>query len=442
MIAALPLLALQLVPADHAPGPAVEIASVQGQTRLGGLELLRLAHQAEQGTDRLFAERVYRALLTDQVRAIRNEARFRLAHLHARRGEWSAGAQLLRRILDEEPGSARVRLELAGILMRIGDEPAARRELRAAQAGRPPAPLARLIDLYAAALRDNRPYGAEFRLALAPDSNIGGATGKDRLETLLGDFSIDRASRARSGVGLMLDGSAFVRQSITGRLSLIGQASGRSARYQDEAFNRLSVAVRAGAQVAFESDRASLTFSHQRHRQGERTLLSETGIEADWLRPLSRRAYGRLSGSMTRLDSRLNDLEDGRLWQLGTEVNYALAPMTSIGVTLGGARRLARDAAFANRSAELGLNGRHDIAGIELEGFVGFGVLRADERLSLLPEARRDRSMTLGAGLWLRRLSWRGLSPSLRLTFARTRSNIAFHDTRRRSLEIGIQRSF
>lgn len=442
MIVAPLLLPLPLALAEPSLAGATSQVPVQVGRRLAGMELLRLARLAEQEGDRPFAEQAYRALLADQLPAIRNEARFRLAHFHVERQEWTHGAMLLRRILDEEPKSARVRLELAGILMRLGDVAAARRELRAAQASRPPGPLARLIDHYASALQDRRPFGAEWRVALAPDSNIAGSTGKDRLETVIGDFSIDRASRARSGVGLMMEGSAFARQQMTERLSLIAQASARSARYRQQEFSRTSLAVRAGAQVAVGANRLALAVSHHRHLVGGRTSLTASGIEADWMRPLSSRSEGRLSLGLSQLDHRLNDLEDGRLVQLGAEVNRALTPTFSVGATINGARRLARDPAFSQRSAELGVHAWRELGRIELHSSLTVGTLAADERLALLPKARRDRSWALGMEVVARHLSWRGLSPSIRLTLARTHSNIAFHDTSRRALEIGVRRSF
>ena len=76
--------------------------------------------------------------------------------------------------------------------------------------GLPPA-VARLVDRYSEALRAARPCGASLEIALAPDSNINRATRSDTLGTVLGDFDIDKDSKAKSGTGLSLHGQAYRR---------------------------------------------------------------------------------------------------------------------------------------------------------------------------------------------------------------------------------------
>jgi hypothetical protein len=412
------------------------------QARLDASTLLQIAQRAEQVGDVAFAERALRALLSDRRTGFRNEARFRLARIHASRGEWTAGAVLLRHILDDEPASPRVRLELAGLLTRIGDEPGARRELRAAQAARPPARLARLIDQYAATLRDRRPFGAAVKVAVAPDSNISGSTGKDRLETVIGDFIVDNAARARSGVGFALEGSAFGRIPLSEHFSLVAQGGARSLHYKEARFKRQQIAFRGGGQVVLGRDRLSLSIAHQRHRVGSTSTLTASGLELDLLHQSGSRTQGRLSAGLTRLNNHLNDLEDGRFLQLGGEVEHALSPRTSLGMSLSGGRRWARDPAYSSLSAELGLSASREIGRLTVGGSATAGWLRADERLALFPERRRDRGWSLGLGVTSRHISWRGLSPSFRFTLERSRSNIAIYDTRRRAVEVGLTSSF
>lgn len=412
------------------------------EARFDGATLLQAARSAEVAGDAAFAETGYRALTADHVLAVRNEARFRLAALFAKRGRWSAAALLLRRILDEEPASPRVRFELAGLLAQMGHEGAARREIRAAQAARPPAALARLVDRFAAALRDRRPLGMTMKVALVPDSNISASTSRDRLETVIGDFSVDEDSRARSGMGIAMEGMAFGRLPLDERWTLISQAGIRAVRYKETDFNRLQLAVRGGAQVEVGRGRVSLTLAHQRQRLGDPTTFTATGMDADILHPLGKRTQGRMAIGVSRLDSRLNDLEDGQFIQLVGEVEHALSPVSLVGMTLTGGRRLARDPAFSNRSIDLRLTASHEVAQLTVEGAIGAGLLTADERLVLFPDKRRDRSWSFALGLTSRHISWRGLSPSLRLTMERTHSSIAYYDVSRRALEIGLTRSF
>ena len=174
-------------------------------------ELFNFAEQLARRGATEQAERILIALTGNPDADVRNEARFRHAKLRELRGDTVSAAVMLRRIIEEKPGSVPVRLELAGILDRMGDKEGAWRQIRAVQsAGLPPA-VARLVDRYSEALRAQRPFGASFEIALAPDSNINRATRSDTLGTVLGDFRIDKTSKARSGTGLLLNAQAYRR---------------------------------------------------------------------------------------------------------------------------------------------------------------------------------------------------------------------------------------
>ncbi len=162
------------------------------------------------------AATILTALSDDPNVDVRNEAQFRHSKLLESSGDSTSAAVLLRRILDEKPRAAPVRLELAQLLDRLGDKGGAWRQIRAVQsAGLPPA-VARLVDRYSEALRAQRPFGASFEIALAPDSNINRATRSDTLGTVLGDFKIDKASKARSGTGVSLNAQAYRRIGLSG----------------------------------------------------------------------------------------------------------------------------------------------------------------------------------------------------------------------------------
>ncbi|HEX8533757.1 MAG TPA: surface lipoprotein assembly modifier, partial [Allosphingosinicella sp.] len=410
--------------------------------QLDGAGLLNLAQMTEREGKAERAETLYRALLADPHVELRSEAGYQLARLLAARGRNTEAAGLLRRVLDEQPQAVPVRLAMAQLLVALGDETAARRELRAAQAGRPPAQVARLIDSYAAALRDRRPFGGEIRLSLAPDSNINRATASDRLNTVIGEFDIAEEGRARSGVGAAMEVSAFARQPLSAGLSLIVQAGGKATRYRKAEFNRLTLQARAGAQLARGASRLSVAIAHQRQRIGGELALTSLGIEADGSHPLSGTAQLRFSAGAAKVGGRLNRLEHGHSFALGGAIDMALSPAAGISLSGSANRRTARDAAYATRSFELGAAAWRDFGRLTVGGSATVGRLRADDRLFLLPERRKDRSATASLTILSRHLAFQGLAPSLRFTIERNRSNIAFYDTHRRALELAFSRAF
>jgi len=197
--------------ASPAPIRVTPVRRAAHSVLLTAQEMLKLAEQRESVGDLEVVADLYKALESNPNSDIRAEARFRHAKLllNAKRNEEAAA--LLRRLLDEKPAATMARLELAHALQLLGDSDGALRQLRAAQAGGLPLAVARLVQRYSDALRSQRPFGASFELAIAPDSNISSATRSDTLGTVFGDFDIDQDSKEHSGTGLALSGQVYRR---------------------------------------------------------------------------------------------------------------------------------------------------------------------------------------------------------------------------------------
>ena len=105
--------------------------------------------------------------------------------------------------------------------------------------------------------------------------------------------------------------------------------------------------------------------------------------------------------------------------------------------SLQSARRLLFDALLERQRDCLPRRWPHDRrSGAEL------GQLRADERLSLLPEVRVDKLTRLHFGTAFRQLSWEGFVPTLRIVSERNRSSVEFYDYKRTRTEFGVSRAF
>ncbi len=85
-------------------------------------------------------------------------------------------------ILVNEPGAVRVHLELARAFFLKGEDDLARRHFEWVLAGDPPASVAANIRRFLLEMQARRRWSFSLGAALAPDSNIGGATNKMRLQ--------------------------------------------------------------------------------------------------------------------------------------------------------------------------------------------------------------------------------------------------------------------
>jgi hypothetical protein len=70
------------------------------------------------------------------------------------------------------------------------------------------------------------------------------------------------------------------------------------------------------------------------------------------------------------------------------------------------------------------------------------GMLKADERLSLLPDVREDQFRRISLGAVFRQLTLGGFAPMSRITYERNESTVEFYDYKRLRTEFGFSRAF
>jgi len=426
------------------PGPSVQLAPTEMRTVTATAgQMLDLAEQMIQRGKRSDAERVLELLSRDPDPNVRNEARYRRALMLKASGQVQSAALLLRRILDDKPDSAPVRIQLAQLLDRMGDKDGAWRELRAAQAtGLPPA-VARIVDRFSEAIRAQRPVGASFELAIAPDSNINHATRSDTLGTIFGDFDIDRKSKAKSGLGLSLRGQAFRRFALgTSDHSLLARASAFGDLYRKTDFNDVGVDVAVGPELRIGSNQLNIELGATQHWYGQKPFARSVRAALGWVRPLGKRTQVRLDAAASITDNQFNDLEDGKGYHGRVGVERALSATAGLALSLDLDRQSLRDAGYSTTGWRAGFVAWKEVGRATFTAGAEFGALQADDRLLLFPEKRNDRYSRFSLATTFRQLTFRGFAPVTRITLERNRSTIEFYDYKRARTEIALVRAF
>lgn len=426
-----------------APPPKSKAFAVETRTiSATGPQMLNLAEEMTRRGKSADAERLLELLTRDRDSNIRNEARYRRAKLLHGHNDYRSAALLLRRILDERPDATPVRLELAQLLDQMGDKEGAWRQVRAAQAtGLSPA-VARLIDRYSVALRAQRPFGASFELAIAPDSNINRATRSDTLGTVFGDFQIAADGKAKSGTGLSLHAQTYRRWSLSEETNLLVRVSGFADLYKDKMFNDVAADLAVGPELSLRENRIQIEVGATQRWFGQRPFVRSARVAATASHPLGRRGQLRLSGSAALIDNQINDLQDGKSFFSQVEIERALTPTLGLAASFGLDRQSLKEPGYATTGWRATLAAWRDFGRMTLTAGAQLGRLHADGRLMLFPKERADRYSRFSLGATFRQLQLGGFAPVARLSIERNRSSIEFYDYRRTRTEVGVVRAF
>lgn len=412
------------------------------KVQLTAQQLFDLAGEATARGDVATAEAAYRALANDSNTEIRSEALFRLGMLTAALGRNYEAARMFRRILDEKPNAQRVRLEFARVLAAMGDDTGARRALREAQAGGLPPDVALFVDRYSAALRSRKPLGASFEFALAPDSNINRATRSDTLGTVLGDFTLDEDAQEKSGVGVALRGQIYGRMKVSGKTNLLARASGAADIYGRSDFNDLALGLTAGPEFQLGQDRVTVEAGATWRWFGNEPFSTTATLSLNYLHPLDRQSQIRVVSAFGNIDNKRNPLQDGQNYALSVSYERALSSASGVGVTLTGDRNELRNPGYSTTGGQLSIVGYHDFGAFTLIGSLGYGRLKADERLFIYPSRRSDSFYRASLGATFRQLSIGQFAPLVRVSIERNTSSIEVFNYRRVRTEIGLTRAF
>ncbi|NBC37917.1 DUF560 domain-containing protein [Novosphingobium sp. FSY-8] len=422
------------VAAPPPPAPARDLSPAQ---------LFAFADAARDRGDYATAQIAYRALASNPNPDLRNEARFRLALMLAdRQHQLREAAVELRRILDDKPDAARVRLELARIQALRGNVGAAQRELRAAQAGGLPPQVERMVRFYAAALHARKPLGGSLEIAFAPDSNINRATRSDTLGTVLGNFTLDDAAKAKSGLGLAVRGQTYARLPLSAKANLTARLNGQASLYRDPAFNDILGGIQIGPELMLGADRLTLSAGPTWRWYGPAPYSFTLGGNASYQHPLGTKAQLRVDAGLSHTVNDRNPLQTGNSYSLAAGYDRAFSARLGGGVQANVIRTTARDSGFADVSFGGALFAFREIGRTTVVLNAGYNRLEADARLLLYPRRRSDDRFTAQASLAWRGLQWKGISPIARLRWERNRSTVEIYGYNRVSGEIGLTSAF
>ena len=294
------------------------------------------------------------------------------------------------------------------------------------------------------AIEDRRDLRISLSGAIAPDSNVNGATSATTIDLYGLPFSLSDDARRRAGVSATVSASLERRIRMAGPYALTVGGSAVVLEASGRAFDQNQIALFAGPEVKLaEHARLALLATYRDIDYGGADLETWRGLQ------LTGEAYGdpqtRWDGSthLDHIDSQRAAALEG--WAYGAQFSRTrfLGPSALWRASLNLDAHALTSSEASYREARLAVGRLFALPFSSLGYLEPYGHERVFEgRSSIFGVRRADREV--GASLRISRRDWRvkGAFPFVQTTISRSSSNVALGRYSRQRVEFGFTRDF
>ena len=349
------------------------------------------------------------------------------------------------------PDLPRVHLEIARAFFLKGEDDLARRHFELVLSHGPPETVAANINHFLSAIRARNRWSFTLGMAIAPDSNVGAASGDEIIfiDTVFGrlPFTLDRPAQQESGIGLALWSGAEYQVALEENLRLRAGALASRRDYEQSNFDQFHLATHLGPRFLIDpTTEASVLLSARQAWLGTVTDYHDVGLRLE--------AGHRLSESVTLFPRaswhgrryRTRTWLDGPVWDAFLSAAWIVSPIVKLEATVGYTRDRPTTVRERNRSRlyDLGIS-------VNLpEGFTvgaGGGERRTGYESGWWPfvpdgSARKDRIETYRLSAHNRGITVLGFSPEVVAIREFRDSNAQLHSYDRTSGELRFVQQF
>ena len=359
----------------------------------------------------------------------------------------------LHAILVDRPDLVRVRLELARVFFLKEDDGLSRRHFEQVLAGNPPPAVAANIRRFLSIMRARRRWSAYAGAAIAPNSNINGASGEEvvYIDTAFGRLPFRRSAedaRAQSGVGLSVWGGGEYQYPLGERLRLRVGADAARNEYRGSRFDRTFMGAHIGPRwlVAPGAEVSVLGVAHRQWVAG-RPDNDALGARVEAWRGLTPRLGVNGSVAWRRRDYRRGNALDGPVTDFSLGLVWVATPTLRTRASLGYVREHTESLPNRNGTrlgrvgAELALPLGFTLgAGAEMRWRDYKGTGR--DHLTSDGARRSDRTHVLRVSLLNRAFTLMGFSPQVMFVNEVRKTNAQAQDYTRNRGELRFVRQF
>ena len=354
---------------------------------------------------------------------------------------------VFRAMLVNQPGLVRVRLELARAFFYKGEDSLSKEHFERVLAGNPPDPVVANVRGFLNRIRARRRWTLHTGFALAPDTNIGGAS-DERIIYIFGlPFRRDAAELTKSGVGLWVWGGGEYQYPLAQRLRLRLGADASRREYSGGQFDRMWISLHAGPRLFVTRNTELNVLGNFRYFwSADQPDYVDQGARLSGGHRLTRRLTLNAGGSWHERRYRNRPYLDGPTWTSSASVRWVATPTIRFDLTAGygrdrpGQRRSRNDSKWLQAGVSVALPRGFTVG-------AGGGVRWTDFEGSWYPhtaqdENREDKNYNLRLSVFNRALTFLGFSPEVSVIHEIRETNAQLYDYKRTSGELRVVRQF
>lgn len=371
------------------------------------------------------------------------QVRFLMGLVAMHQGNHRKAIGIFRSILIDHPEAMRVRLELARAFFMVRDYQNADRQFRAVRAGELPDAVKANVDAYLAQIRMAKDWSYSVSVAIAPDTNVNGASTSREVDIYGLPFRLSDDARQKSGIGAAVDASVEYAPKIApnGRLR-IGAALQRR-EYDGSQFDDMTLALQAGPRFVFPKwDISMLGTGFRRWYAGE-AYASSLGSRMEATHYVGARTVLNGTLGVLRIEDERDDARSRWVYTASLGGIRQLSQTSAVTLRFGVNRQNAKEGAYSNWSGVISAGYFRELpAGFSVYLEPSFSFTNYDAPLPAFGKERSDKVGTLTAAILNRRIVFWRFTPRVAYSYSKADSNIDLYDYDRHRVEIGLTTVF
>ena len=387
------------------------------------------------------AEKLLEAL--DASTPANEQLRFLRGLLALNQGDYRKAIDIFRAILVDHPEALRVRLELARAHFMAREFQNADRQFRAVRAENLPPAVQANVDVFLGQIRMAKDWSYGLSVAIAPDTNINGASTTREVDIYGLPFRLSEDARQKSGIGAAIDASLEYAPRIApnGRFRL-GAALQRR-EYKGTQFDDMTLALQAGPRFVLPKWDLSLLGTGFRRWYGGDAYASSFGGRMEATHYAGPRTVFNGSLAILRIEDEREDARSRWVYSASLGGMRQINQKSAVTVRLGINRQDAQENAYSNWAGVISAGYYRELP----EGFSiylepSLALTDYDAPLLAFGKTRKDKVGSITAAVLNRRIVLWRFTPRIAYSFTKSDSTIDLYDYNRHRLEFGLTAVF